>query len=130
MLITIPVKLFLPKNGTKQNYHTKELQPVFLDALASLYFKLSLKVSQSYFFLDFQILNDNQWYLTKLVGEIFLWYKYPCYVNDISRSKLMRYVCGTSFPAISMIFHEVSWWDVFVVQVSLLCQWYFAKLVG
>ena len=25
-----------------------------------------------------------QWYLTKLVGEIFLWYKYPCDVSDIS----------------------------------------------
>ena len=32
------------------------------------------------------IINDNQWYLTKLVGEIFLWYKYPCHVNDISRN--------------------------------------------
>ena len=49
-----------------------------------------------------------QWYLTKLGGEIFLWYKYPCYVNDISRSRLMRF---------------------FVVQVSLLCQWYLTKLV-
>ena len=28
----------------------------------------------------------NQWCRTKMVGEIFLWYKYPCYVNDISRN--------------------------------------------
>ena len=26
-----------------------------------------------------------QRYPTKSVGEIFLWYKFPCYVNDISR---------------------------------------------
>ena len=25
---------------------------------------------------------------------------------------------------------EVSWWDIFVVEVSLLCQWYLTKLVG
>ena len=36
------------------------------------------------------------------------WYKYPCYVNDISRSRLMRF---------------------FVVQVSLLYQWYLTKFV-
>ena len=34
----------------------------------------------------------RQWYLTKKVCEIFLWYNYPCYVNDISRSKLVRYI--------------------------------------
>ena len=33
--------------------------------------------------------------LTKLGGEIFLWYKYPCSVNDISRNWLVRYFCGT-----------------------------------
>ena len=33
------------------------------------------------------IINDSQWYLTKLVGEVFLRYNNPCYVNDI---------CGTS----------------------------------
>ena len=27
-----------------------------------------------------------QWYLTKLVREIFLWYKYQCYVIDISQN--------------------------------------------
>ena len=43
-----------------------------------------------------------QWYLTKLVGEIFLWKKLPCYINDIL---------------------QISWWDNSVVQVSLLCQW-------
>ena len=71
-----------------------------------------------------------QWYLTKLVGEIFLWYKYPCYVNDISRNWLVRYFCGTSIHAMSIISHEISCWDVFVVQVSLFCQGYLAKLVG
>ena len=30
----------------------------------------------------------------------------------------------------SMISHEISWWDIFVVQVSMLCQWYLTKLVG
>ena len=39
--------------------------------------------------------NDNQWYCTKLVGEIFS-YNYPCYINDISRNQLVRYFCGTS----------------------------------
>ena len=49
------------------------------------------------------IINDNQWYLTKLVGEVFLWHMYSCYVNDISRSKLTIYFCGTrSIPAMSM----------------------------
>ena len=28
-----------------------------------------------------KIINGNQWYFTKLVGEIFLWFKYPCYDN-------------------------------------------------
>ena len=42
---------------------------------------------------------------------MFLWYNYPCYVNDISRSKLVRYFSGTSIPAILMISHEISWWD-------------------
>ena len=37
-----------------------------------------------------------QWYFTKRVGEIFLWYKYLCYVNDISRNLLVRYFCGKS----------------------------------
>ena len=71
-----------------------------------------------------------QWYLTKLVGEIFLWYKYPCYVNDISQNRLVRYFFGTSIHATSMISREISWWDFFVVQVSLLCQWYLTKLFG
>jgi hypothetical protein len=53
-----------------------------------------------------------QWYLTKLVGEIFLWYKYPCYVNDFSRNWLVRYFCGTSIQAMSMISYEDSWWDL------------------
>ena len=39
------------------------------------------------------ISNDKQWYLTESVGEIFKWYKYPCYVNDISRNELVRYFC-------------------------------------
>ena len=30
----------------------------------------------------------------KEVGEIFLWHKYPCYVNDISKNLLVRYFCG------------------------------------
>ena len=43
-----------------------------------------------------------QRYPTKSVGEIFLWYKFPCYVNDISRqssktsaslSRLSIYFC-------------------------------------
>ena len=37
-----------------------------------------------------------QWYLTELVGEIYLWYNYSCYVHDISRNYLVRYLCGTS----------------------------------
>ena len=49
-----------------------------------------------------------QWYLTKLGGEIFLWYKYPCYVNDISRNQLALQgfptrlpwkCCGLTLPA-------------------------------
>ena len=42
------------------------------------------------------ISNDKQWYLTESVGEIFKWYKYPCYVNDISLNLLVRYFCGAS----------------------------------
>ena len=37
---------------------------------------------------------------------------------------------GTSIHAMLMISHEISWWDISVVQVSMLCQWYLAKLVG
>ena len=40
--------------------------------------------------------NDNQWHLPKLCCEIFLWYNYPCYVNDIPRNKVVRYFYGTS----------------------------------
>ena len=29
-----------------------------------------------------------------------------------------------------MISQEVSWWDIFMIQVSLLCQWYLKKLGG
>ena len=29
-----------------------------------------------------------------------------------------------------MISHEVSWWDIFVIQSSLLCLWYLTKLVS
>ena len=52
------------------------------------------------------IINDNQWYLTKLV-------------------------C-TSIPAMSMIPHKIRWWDISLVQVIqvVLCQWYFMKEVG
>ena len=32
----------------------------------------------------------------KVVGEIFLWYKYLCYINDTSRNYLVRYFCDTS----------------------------------
>ena len=70
------------------------------------------------------------WYLTKLGGEIFLWTKYPCSVNDISRNWLVRYFYGTSIYTMSMISYEISWWDISVVQVSMLCQWYLTKLVG
>ena len=34
-------------------------------------------------------------------------------INDISRSYLVRYFCDTIIPAMSMISHEVSWWDIF-----------------
>ena len=63
-----------------------------------------------------------QWYLTKLVGEIFLWYKYQCYVNDISRNWLVRYICGTSIHAMSMISHEINWWDISAVEVKQVIQ--------
>ena len=49
------------------------------------------------------IFNDNQCHLTKLVGDIYLRYKYLCYVNDISRNYLVRYVCGTSEQVIKAI---------------------------
>ena len=34
-----------------------------------------------------------------------------------SRSKLVRNFCGTSIPAMSMISHEISWWDISFVQL-------------
>ena len=43
-------------------------------------------------------------------------------INDISRSKLVRYFCGTSIPAMSMISHKISWWDIYVVQVKQVIQ--------
>ena len=29
-----------------------------------------------------------------------------------------------------LISHEISWWDISLVEVSLLCQWYLTELVG
>ena len=91
------------------------------------------KISHKVSLRDISVVQGSllfQRYLTKKVGEIFLWYKYSCYVNDISRSKVVRYFCGTSIPAMSMISHESSWLDIFSVHVSLLCQLYLTKLVG
>ena len=65
-----------------------------------------------------------QWYLTKLVGEIFLWYKYPCYVNDISRSRLMRFFCGTSISVMSIISHKISLWGISWHKWSMWNKWY------
>ena len=59
----------------------------------------------------------NERHITKSVDDIFLWYKYPFYVNDISRNQLVRYFCGTIFPAMSMISHKIIWWDIFVVEM-------------
>ena len=64
----------------------------------------------------------SQCYLTRSFGGIFLWYKYPCYVNDITQNRLVRYICGTSFPAMSIIYHEISWWDIFVVEMIQVIQ--------
>ena len=44
---------------------------------------------------------DNQWYLTKLVGEQFF---------------------NTSIPAMSMISHEIRNWDISVVQMIQVMQ--------
>ena len=52
----------------------------------------------------------------------YLWHKYPSNVNDISRSKLVRYFSGIDIPAMSMISHEISWWDISVVQVIQVIQ--------
>ena len=62
--------------------------------------------------------------------DVMWWYEYPCYVNDISRNWLVRYFCGTSINAMSMISHGIGGWDISVVQVSMLYQWYLTKLVG
>ena len=47
-------------------------------------------------------------------------------INDISRSYLVRYFCDTIIPAMSMLSHEISWWDISmliqVIQVILLIQ--------
>ena len=37
------------------------------------------------------VINNNHLYLTKLVGDTFLWYEYPRFLT-----KLVRYFCGTS----------------------------------
>ena len=82
--------------GLKEGHRAYHWLFVFLNAPASLDFKLSVSHWVIYCFSNFQIINDNQWYLTKLVGEIFLGYKYPCYVNDISRNYLVRFFSSTS----------------------------------
>ena len=51
-----------------------------------------------------------------------MWYKFPFYVNDISRNQLVRYIFGTSFLALSMISHEISWWDISVVEMIQVVQ--------
>ena len=51
-------------------------------------------------------------------------------IIDISRTKYVRYFCSTVISAISMISHEISLWDISVVQVCMLGQWYLTKLVG
>ena len=59
--------------GLKEGHRAYHWLFVFLNAPASLDFKLSVSHWVIYCFSNFQIINDNQWYLTKLVGEIFLW---------------------------------------------------------
>ena len=34
----------------------------------------------------------------------------------------MRYFCGTRVPAISMVSHEISWWDISLVQEIQVIQ--------
>ena len=60
----------------------------------------------------------------KLVGEIFLWYKYPCYVNDISQSRLMRFFCGASISVMSKISHKISFGDISWHKWSMWNKWY------
>ena len=82
------------------------LSPFYLDALASLDFKLSLSQRLTFFGKKtVQVVQIGGWggagrweviWITSnrkrvffsgerpLVGQLFWWYKYPCYVNDIS----------------------------------------------
>ena len=43
-------------------------------------------------------------------------------INDISQSYSVRYFCGIRIPAISMVSHEISWWDIFPLQVIQVIQ--------
>ena len=62
--------------------------------------------------------------------EVMCWCKYPCYVNDTSRNLVVIFFCGISIHSMSATSYKISWWDIFVVQVSMLCQWFLTKLVG
>ena len=42
--------------------------------------------------------------------------------NDNSQNQLVRYFCGTSIPAMSMISREISWWDISVVEMIQVIQ--------
>ena len=44
------------------------------------------------------------------------------YHKNISRTNSLRYFRGKSIPAMSMIYHEISWWDISVVQVIHMIQ--------
>ena len=51
------------------------------------------------------IINDNQWYRTKLVFEIFLWYNYPCQLCQWYLMKLVGeiYLCTSDTSDTSSI---------------------------
>ena len=43
-------------------------------------------------------------------------------INDISQSYVVSYFCDTIISAMSMISHEISYWDISVVQVIQVIQ--------
>ena len=59
-----------------------------------------------------------------MISHEIRWYKYSCYVNDISRSRLIRFFCGTSIFVISMISHKISLWDISWHKWSMWNKWY------
>ena len=74
------------------------------------------------------IMIDNQRYLTKVVGEIFLWCKYPCFVKDISRNYLVIYIFVVQVIQVLQVLQLIQL--IWVMQARLAYLWPDIRVIG